>query len=378
LQQAGYWITFAPGAFVWHHRRQNPRDYLRQQIGYGEAEAFLRFKHPDRFTGLGDGKWRGVIYGASLPGLRLDDAIIYRGTFGTGLFQCIYQPAPAHWAMTPASLEWHLVAATIGLTAFAWPWAWLVVSLMLVLSLTVAALQAAQANLAAKHDRLRARLLLVALCYFQPLVRSWSRYRTRFLAYRRPIVDSQSESHDMRLPFKGTRTIQYWTEEGYDRTELLALVIAYLNENRWGRTVDSGWQDWDLEVYCHPWTIVQICTSQEDHGGRKRLIGIRFRLRASGYTRLLVTVALITAGFGCLFQSWLGAGIALGFLVAALGAWWRGTRRAAQAIALVETCAQKLNFVRIGPKQCAAPAAGTEPVAGTETESHDQCVEAAT
>src|SRR4029077_17400913 len=30
LQQAGMWITFAPGAFVWHHRRQTPAAYLGQ------------------------------------------------------------------------------------------------------------------------------------------------------------------------------------------------------------------------------------------------------------------------------------------------------------------------------------------------------------
>ena len=42
LQQSGRWITFAPGAFVWHHRRQGPRSYLKQQAGYGEAEAVLR------------------------------------------------------------------------------------------------------------------------------------------------------------------------------------------------------------------------------------------------------------------------------------------------------------------------------------------------
>src|SRR5262249_53699132 len=68
LRQAGYWITFAPGAFVWHHRRQGPRAYLRQQAGYGEAEALLQFKHPDKFNGRGDGKWRGELYGASLRG----------------------------------------------------------------------------------------------------------------------------------------------------------------------------------------------------------------------------------------------------------------------------------------------------------------------
>src|SRR5205807_1284975 len=138
LQQAGHWITFAPGAFVWHHRRQNPRAYLRQQAGYGEAEALLRFKHPDRFNGRGDGKWRGVLYGPSLTGLLLDEAIIYRGTFGTGLFQCIYQPEPAHWAMLPATLEWHALAGAAALGGLFWPLAWAGAVVMLVLSLTVA------------------------------------------------------------------------------------------------------------------------------------------------------------------------------------------------------------------------------------------------
>src|SRR5207247_3240379 len=80
LQQAGYWITFAPGAFVWHHRRQNPRAYFRQQAGYGEAEALLRFMPPDKFNGRGDGKWRGVLYGATLRGLSLWESSIYSGT----------------------------------------------------------------------------------------------------------------------------------------------------------------------------------------------------------------------------------------------------------------------------------------------------------
>ena len=68
LQHEGLLITFAPGAFVWHHRRQNPRSYLRQQAGYGEAEALLHSKHPDKFNGRGDGKWGGVMYGGSLAG----------------------------------------------------------------------------------------------------------------------------------------------------------------------------------------------------------------------------------------------------------------------------------------------------------------------
>ena len=101
LQQAGKWITFAPGAVVWHHRRQGPKAYLKQQAGYGEAEALLLFKHPERFNRRGESKWRGVMYGMSLSGIRLGRSLIYKGTFGSGLFQCLYQPASAHWAMVP-------------------------------------------------------------------------------------------------------------------------------------------------------------------------------------------------------------------------------------------------------------------------------------
>ena len=186
LQQAGYWITFTPAAFVWHHRRQGPRAYLRQQAGYGEAEALLQFKHPDKFNGRGDGKWRGVMYGASLQGLRLDDAIIYRGTFGTGLFQCIYQPGPANWAMLPVTLEWQLAGGCSRWPRLFLPPAWAAAGAMLALSLAVAALQAGQATLAPRHDGWASRLLIAWLCYAQPVVRSWRRYRTRLFSYSPP------------------------------------------------------------------------------------------------------------------------------------------------------------------------------------------------
>jgi len=100
------------------------RAYLRQQADYGQAEALLRFKHPDKFNDFGHGKWRGMLYRSSLQGPLLEEAIIYRGTFGTGLFQCIYQPGPAHWAMLPSTLEWHLLVLLIALTGFFWPLMW--------------------------------------------------------------------------------------------------------------------------------------------------------------------------------------------------------------------------------------------------------------
>jgi GT2 family glycosyltransferase len=350
LQQAGYWITFAPGAFVWHHRRQTPRAYLRQQAGYGQAEALLRFKHPDKFNGRGDGKWRGVLYGPSLLGLRLAPPIIYRGTFSAGFFQCLYQPGPAHWAMLPGTLEWHAAAALAGAAALLWPPAWLAVAAMLALSLGVAALQATQARLLPKHAGFRSRCLVAALCYLQPLVRSCARYRTRLFAYRSPRADpGHLEGRRERLTLRGCRTVAYWTGEGYERTELLGLVIAYLNERGWGKVIDSGWSDWDLLVYCHPWTAVELRTAQQDYGGRDRVICVRYRLRPCGYLRALGALALLAAGVAAGLQSWPAALGAAAILLVCAGLWWRGTCRASQALGVVDYLACGLGLVRCAP-----------------------------
>jgi len=45
LQQEGQIIGFSPSAIVWHHRRFTLGAFRKQQNGYGEAKALLRFKH---------------------------------------------------------------------------------------------------------------------------------------------------------------------------------------------------------------------------------------------------------------------------------------------------------------------------------------------
>ena len=71
LQERGYRLGFTPGGFVWHYRRATVRAYLRQQAGYGEAEALLIQKHPEHYNALGGNMWRGRIYGVARYGLIL-------------------------------------------------------------------------------------------------------------------------------------------------------------------------------------------------------------------------------------------------------------------------------------------------------------------
>jgi GT2 family glycosyltransferase len=86
LRDNGYRLGFAPTTFVWHHRRPSLRGYLRQQIGYGKAEALLIAKHPSRFTAQGDAKWDGFVYSGG-PVRAVEGSVIYHGPMGQAGYQ---------------------------------------------------------------------------------------------------------------------------------------------------------------------------------------------------------------------------------------------------------------------------------------------------
>lgn len=346
LQQAGRWITFAPGAFVWHHRRPGPRAYLGQQAGYGEAEGLLWFDHPDRFNGRGAGKWRGTMYGASSQGLRLGQPIIYRGTFAAGLFQTMYRPGVAHWAMLPGTLEWLVVALIVSLAAAVYPPAWGLVAVMIGLSLGVAGLAAVQAALPARYCGLTARLLIAGLSQMQPAVRSWARYRTRLFPPRRPeAVEAVVADRNAIFPPRGDLAVAYWDEAGRERIELLDRVSPRLARLRWAVRVDSGWSNWDFEVHCQPWTVVRICTAQEDHEGGRRLIRLRYRLRPSGYARMIGAVGLATTPLVAAISLPIAGAIAAVLLACGLIAWRGGSGRAARVTRLIDETAGDMGMI---------------------------------
>jgi GT2 family glycosyltransferase len=352
LQQAGFWITFAPGAFVWHHRRQGPRAFLKQQRGYGEAEALLCFQHPDQFNARGESRWRGQMYGGAASGVRLGAQVVYHGTFATGLFQTAYQPGPAHWASVPSLLEWHAGAAALALAGLLWWPLWLAAGLMLLLSFAVAGVLAYQARLPAEHDGLLSRMVVAGMSYAQPLVRSWQRYRTWLFAF-----PTQGTAHDPvpgppePMPLTGVRTIELWSEEWRDRSELLSQVAAYLAEHRWGRVIDSGWSPWDLEASGERFTAVRMVTVQEDHGGPRRLIRARLRVRPrSAFWLLGGLFAALTAAAALAHPALAAACGTLG--VGVLGLLWRrGLRTAGQLAWVVASVAAKMNLVRCDRKQ---------------------------
>jgi hypothetical protein len=289
-----------------------------------------------------------MVYGVSLQGVRLGESLIYRGVFASGLFQCVYQPGAAHWAMVPSTLEWHVGAAAIALVGLLWMPALFVALGMLALSLLLAALQAAQARLPAKHRGLSSRVVVAGLCYSQPLVRSWARYRTRFFHPRVIVSDDELPDPPTRgLSLICSTTAEYWSEKWLDRTQLLDAVVAYLTERRWTKEVGGGWEPWDLILYCHPLADILVRSVQEDHGSGRRLLRIRFTMRAGTTIKIAGTLGLaIAAILGVVFGGAVGFSFAA-FAASAIGTgWWSAARSCARAVAVFDHAAKKLGLYR--------------------------------
>ena len=111
LQNAGGRIEFVPAALVWHHHRASVRAYWRQQVGYGEGQAWLVPHHRERFTGAKIA-WKGHIY-SPLPFVRsLSRPRVNLGIWGSAAFPSVYHTQAFSLAFLPHTVRWQIVSAT--------------------------------------------------------------------------------------------------------------------------------------------------------------------------------------------------------------------------------------------------------------------------
>ena len=168
LQQHGWTLGFHAGAMVWHHQRNSISGYWKQQLGYGQAEAMLERKWPEKYNVAGHVTWSGRLYGKGLTLPFGRAARIYQGTWGLAPFQHLTSDEPRLFHLLPLMPEWHLGVLVLALSAlmgFAWKPLLLAVPLLLI-SLAAPLAQAARS---AKTARFAA---------VQPAVRRWAMYAT--------------------------------------------------------------------------------------------------------------------------------------------------------------------------------------------------------
>lgn len=86
LLGGGYRIGFEGAAFVWHRRRTSFLRYLKQQWGYGKAEALLKKDHPERFSRDSSAQWNGRVYTGEPMGVN-EGSVVYYGQAGLAGYQ---------------------------------------------------------------------------------------------------------------------------------------------------------------------------------------------------------------------------------------------------------------------------------------------------
>jgi GT2 family glycosyltransferase len=366
LQQAGFKIGFSPAAFVWHYRRSTVGAYLKQQRGYGEAEALLVRKHPEYFNAFGSSIWRGRIYTASKFGLLLRAPIIYRGVFGSAPFQSLYASEPATMLMLLTTLEFHVLVTLPLLVLSVTFHALLPVALTsLLIPLCVCVAAGAQANLPKGRRRWWSRSLVALLFYLQPLVRSWERHQSRLaLRFEAEPTRDTLDAVGLRESHEPLGEVRYWAEQRIERVDFVGRVLAELERRAWPSRSDVGWSEFDVEVYGNRWSNVQLVTVAEDHPRGKQLVRCRLRARWSMQAKAVFwTLAGLEALVVGLSGGWF-TWIALLFLTLPLFAYYlhRQTRRLqSQVVVFLDELAKAWGLIKV-PSHLPVPAPPANPV----------------
>ena len=297
IQNAGQSIGFSPAAQVWHYRRNTVKAYLKQQRGYGEAEALLKYKHPDHFNTLGASHWRGKIYGGDAhrrPRRRRRHLSRH--------FR--HRPLPNH--LPPARFDAghdddeHRMASAAACSSRVLGLAWfpllIVAALMFVTPIVLSFVAAWQAPMPRhRHPLSRFAHRLFA---FPPADRraagpaTASGCETKF-SKTKPAATTGTRP--LPIDPADQRILRYWSDYK-DRLPLLEQISQEVRQAGWRMREDSGWGEWDLEIYGSRYVKVRLTTATEHHHGKGMLTRVRVELLQSRFGQVLMVGALILAG----------------------------------------------------------------------------------
>jgi GT2 family glycosyltransferase len=243
-------IAFSPSAVVWHHRRDTVKGFLKQQRGYGFAEAHLHNRYSGHYNVFGYAVWRGRIYdptSQALSGLDLPVLFrsrIYQGQLGSAQFQSLYEPFQRWWFQIFTTIEWiglaGAVSASAGLALFLAPgaaaaliplavavWASILGSAML------AAQQVARAKRWAPSEARKARRLIAFLHLAQPFVRAWGR------------LNGWWKLRNERFEFPAANQLYGNLTQ---RDTWLRRLHEHLRNCGWSAKMNNDWEGFDVEM----------------------------------------------------------------------------------------------------------------------------------
>jgi GT2 family glycosyltransferase len=317
LHERGWSLGFSPSAVVWHRRRESVRDFFRQQLGYGNAEALLERAWPEKYNRTGHLSWNGRVYGGPSASIARRWRIYY-GTWGDSLFQPRHERAAGTLASLPLMPETFMViavlvaASTYGLlldpSFLSVPVANVPITLVL-LALALGGLigRAVRTGWAAGGG-VRVRMLTALLFVLQPFARLWGRTSAGLTPWR---------GRGGRLAVPRPRTRIIWSEDWESPRDRLGRLLAYLRLEHAAVLSGGDFDRWDIQVRAGPLGSARIRLGVEEHGQGKQLLRFRVWPRWSRGGSALAAVFAGLAVFA-VGRASVGTGAVLGALSVAI------------------------------------------------------------
>ncbi len=308
IQKEGWTLGFNPAAMVWHHRRNSIKAYWKQQLNYGKAEGFLERKWPEKYNAAGHVPWAGRLYLKGFENFMGSfRGRIYQGTWGSALFQSIYQPAPSLFWSLPLMPEWLVVVAALGLfSLLGLQWSPLLLALPLFLlgaSLPVAHAMSCSWRLPftnfPEDERGKLKALTACLHVIQPIARLLGRVKLGLTPWRKCGMATS-----LSFPLPRPKNFTIWSQQWRSSITWLESIEERVSALRTVILRGGDFDGWDLELRGGLLGSVRMLMAVEEHGGGNQYIRIR------SWPRCTPAGIVIT-----LFFAALGAG------AAAAGAW---------------------------------------------------------
>jgi O-antigen biosynthesis protein len=327
LTDADKTLGFHPGAVVWHHRRTTVLAYLRQQRGYGRAEALLERKWPEKYTRRGHLTWRGRLYDrASATAFRRRR--IYHGTWGSGAFQPA-EDAPNSFRDAVLAPDWVLVLAFLaGLTALGplYKPLFYAGAAAFVVAAAGSLAAAVSAGLRAEIQGVRLKALIAVLHLLQPPARLAGRLLHGLSPWRRHAAAG--------IAIPRERLLTAWHETWSPAIERVEAVEDAAR--RVGARIVRGnaYAHFDLEVSAGAFGSARLLVAVEEHGRGRQLVRCRVwpRISAAAWR---TTLTLLAAGEAAVLsgRNVIGWGAVAIATTVACAAMWEAARATATAVA---------------------------------------------
>ncbi|MEJ7829504.1 MAG: glycosyltransferase [Segetibacter sp.] len=315
IQEAGYTIGFHPSALVWHHRRNSLKAYWKQQQGYGKAEALLEHKWPEKYNGFGHLTWAGRIYGNgfTLP-INVKKGKVFHGTWGSALFQSVYQPAEGFFNSIPLMPEWYMLSALLGvITLLGFLWApLLVLGPVFFATIAVVFIQAAisavkNTSLTKEQDRNWKYMALIILMHLiQPIARLRGRIKHGLTPWR----IRGAKAHLKYLTLFRPRTLTHWNEAEWKASETWLEEIEQNIIKLKARVKRGGdFDKWDIKTRNGLFSTAKGLLTVEEHGANKQYIKFKYWANYSIGGFFLIGILTAITSLAAFDRSWITTAI---------------------------------------------------------------------